>query len=48
MATTCVGCGTTSNIVWSGVDAFLLRIPTGGYCYDCANKRADEMAREQI
>ncbi len=39
----CLECGTTSNIVWSGVDAFLLgNIPTGTYCYDCANKNADE------
>ncbi len=34
----CVDCGTTSNIVWSGVDAFLLQIATGQFCYDCANK----------
>lgn len=38
----CVDCGTTSNIVHSGVDAFLLGIAPQTFCYDCANKNALE------
>lgn len=42
---TCTDCGTTSNLVWSGIDAFLLGgIVTGTLCYDCANAQADANA----
>ena len=33
----CDNCGTTEDIVMSGVDAFLLGIPTESMCYTCAN-----------
>lgn len=33
----CEICGTTEDIVMSGVDAFLLGIPTESLCYTCAN-----------
>jgi hypothetical protein len=29
-----------TSLVYSGVDAFLLGIPTETYCYDCANDMA--------
>lgn len=37
----CEKCGTTSNLVMSGTDAFMLGIPgaqTGKICYACARK----------
>jgi len=33
----CKNCGTTENIVYSGVDAFLLGTTTENICYTCAN-----------
>ena len=30
------------ELVFSGVDAFLLGVPTETYCYDCANHLAEE------
>lgn len=34
----CRGCDST-DLVYSGVDAFVLGIPTETYCYDCANAK---------
>lgn len=38
---TCKNCGTQENIVYSGVDAFLLECMEDieKICYDCANAR---------
>lgn len=33
----CKHCGTNDNIVYSGVDAFLLGCTTENICYPCAN-----------
>lgn len=33
----CKYCNSESNIVHSGVDAFVLGCETGTTCYDCAN-----------
>lgn len=33
----CEVCG-SSEVVMSGVDAYLLEIETERFCYDCANK----------
>lgn len=33
----CVICGKSGSVVMSGVDAFVLGIPTEKICYDCAN-----------
>jgi hypothetical protein len=32
------------ELVFSGVDAFLLGVPTETYCYPCANEQARESA----
>lgn len=43
------GCDST-ELVYSGVDAFLLNVPTETYCYECSNngdahrELLDEMA----
>jgi hypothetical protein len=34
---TCENCGTTEDIVMSGVDAMLLGVKTETICYTCAN-----------
>jgi hypothetical protein len=39
----CKWCGTSENIVFSGLDAFLLGVTTENVCYDCA---ADETSRK--
>ena len=28
------------EVIWSGVDAFMLGVPTESVCYDCANTYA--------
>lgn len=33
------------ELVYSGVDAFILGVPTETYCYPCANQLAREGAR---
>jgi hypothetical protein len=33
----CLTCGTTEDIVYSGVDAFCLGVETEKICYSCAN-----------
>ncbi len=38
---TCKTCIST-ELVYSGIDAFLLGIPTETYCYTCANAIAKE------
>lgn len=32
----------SDELVYSGVDAFLLGVPTETYCYDCANHIAQQ------
>lgn len=34
---TCDNCGTSEDIVFSGVDAFVLGVTVGQSCYTCAN-----------
>ena len=34
---TCENCGTNEDIVFSGVDAFILEVNVGTICYTCAN-----------
>jgi len=43
---TCIICNTTENLVYSGVDAFLLGI-TETTCYDCANRTKPSTTLEQ-
>lgn len=38
---TCKNCEST-ELVYSGVDAFLLGVPTETYCYTCANAISKE------
>ena len=40
----CIVCNTTEAIVYSGVDALLLRATkmVGKICYTCGNKQAEE------
>lgn len=33
----CKECNATSNIVMSGVDAFIMGVGVGSICYTCAN-----------
>jgi len=47
---TCQVCGTTENIIYSGVDALLLGIDgaeTERLCYPCANKQRPAENLEQ-
>jgi hypothetical protein len=37
---TCTICNTSENIIYSGVDAFVLGVDVEKTCYDCANKKA--------
>ena len=39
----CKSCKNT-DLVYSGVDAFILGVPTETYCYPCANKIKSEGA----
>jgi hypothetical protein len=44
----CVICNTTEAIVYSGIDALLLRATkmVGKICYTCGNKKAEEAKAE--
>ena len=35
---TCSICNTQDNIIYSGIDAFVLGVQVEKTCYDCANK----------
>ena len=35
----CQECKTKENLIYSGVDAFMLGVQTETICYPCANKR---------
>jgi hypothetical protein len=39
----CKSCKST-DLVYSGVDAFILGVPTETFCYPCANQQAREKA----
>jgi len=39
----CKSCKST-ELVYSGVDAFILGVPSETYCYPCANRQAQENA----
>ena len=43
----CKSCEST-ELVYSGVDAFLLGVPTETYCYPCANEIKRESERAVI
>ncbi len=36
------------DLVYSGVDAFILGVPTETYCYPCANQQAGEKTEAVI
>lgn len=42
----CEICG-SKEIVYSGVDAFLLGIPTEKYCYGCANNGSAQLEEKE-
>jgi hypothetical protein len=39
----CKSCDST-ELVYSGVDAFILGVPSETYCYPCANQEAQKAA----
>jgi hypothetical protein len=46
----CHSCNTTENLVYSGVDALMLRIDgaqTGVRCYECADKERTEKIEKE-
>jgi len=43
----CKSCGTKSNLVMSGVDAFALQVQTETICYDCACSAQESKEQEK-